>query len=167
MIDQNDINIIKEVAEEFFQKMTIEPPLIEVDKTTSENQKEQENNDEKINDVINLNITLEEPQILIGEKGQTLFEIQRLLRAITTKKIQKVFYLNLDINKYKQNKIEYLKKLSKELADQVSLTKEEKPLFPMPSYERRVIHAELMQRPDVITESRGEGVDRYVVIKPR
>ena len=158
MIDQNDIKIIKEVAEEFFRKMTVAPSLIEVDEIIAENP--------EISDVVNLDITLEEPQILIGEKGQTLFEIQRLLRAIITKKIQKIFYLNLDINKYKQSKIEYLKKISKELADEVSLTKEEKALFPMPAYERRVVHAELTQRQDVTTESRGEGINRHIVIKP-
>ena len=159
MIDQNDIKIIKEVAEEFFRKMTVAPSLIEVDEIIAENP--------EISDVVNLDITLEEPQILIGEKGQTLFEIQRLLRAIITKKIQKIFYLNLDINKYKQSKIEYLKKTAKEMADEVSLTKEEKALFPMPAYERRVIHTELSQRTDIATESQGQGADRHIVIKPR
>ncbi len=151
MIDLNDIKIIKEVAGEFFHKMTIIPSLLEA------NVEEQ---------TVNLNITLPEPQILIGEKGQTLFEIQRLLRAIATKKTQKVFYLNLDINNYKQSKIEYLKKTANELADEVSLMKEEKVFPPMPAYERRIIHAELAQRPDVATESRGEGPDRHIVIKP-
>ena len=157
MIDQNDIKIIQEVAEEFFQKMTITPLSIKVAQTINE----------KVNDIVDLDIILEEPQILIGEKGQTLFEIQRLLRAIVTKKIQKIFYLNLDINKYKQSKIEYLKRMSKELADEVSLTKEEKSLPPMPAYERRIIHAELTQRSDIITESKGEGLDRHIVIKPK
>ena len=173
MIDQNDIEIVKELAGEFFQKMTIISSSIEVDKEPARNAShrdaggEQKNNSEEISDVVNLNITIEEPQILIGEKGQTLLEIQRILRAIATKKIKKIFYLNLDINKYKQSKIEYLKKISKELADEVSLTKEEKALSPMPAYERRVIHAELTQRLDVITESQGEGINRHIVIKPR
>jgi len=156
MIDQNDIKIIENITKEFFEKIAIMPSLVKVSK-----------NAEQINDIVDLDITLEEPQILIGEKGQTLFEIQRLLRAIATKKIQKIFYLNLDINQYKQSKIEYLKKMAQELADQVSLTKEEKILFPMPAYERRIIHAELTQRLDVVTESRGEGIDRHIVIKPR
>jgi spoIIIJ-associated protein len=118
-------------------------------------------------DIIDLNITLEEPQIIIGERGQTLFETQRLLRAILTKKIQKIFYLNLDINGYKQSKIEYLKKTAKELADEVFLTKEEKALPPMSAYERRIIHAELSSREDITTESQGEGEDRHIVIKPK
>lgn len=176
MIDQNDIETMKNITEEFFQKMTIIPLSIKAAKTMAENKEPTRRNTPAttsqmltgaISDIIDLDIILEEPQILIGEKGQTLFEIQRLLRAIVTKKIQKIFYLNLDINKYKQSKIEYLKRISKELADEVSLTKEEKILFPMPAYERKIIHAELMQRLDVITESRGEGIDRHIVIKPR
>ena len=162
MIDQNDIKKIKEVVEEFFQKMTIVFLSIEANFVSTE-----EDDKKIISDVVDLNITLEEPQILIGEKGQTLFEIQRLLRAVLTKKIEKIFYLNLDINGYKQSKIEYLKKIAKEMADEVSLTKEEKTLFPMPSYERRIVHAELSQRADITTESQGEGANRYIVIKPR
>ena len=42
-------------------------------------------------DVVNLDIKLEEPQILIGQGGQTLFEIQRLLRMILNKKSRKFF----------------------------------------------------------------------------
>jgi predicted RNA-binding protein Jag len=36
----------------------------------------------------------------------------------------------------------------------------------MNAYERRLIHAELAARPDVKTESLGEGRGRYVVVKP-
>jgi spoIIIJ-associated protein len=81
--------------------------------------------------------------------------------------LQKIFYLNLDIDDYKKKKIEYLKYLAKDLADQVSLTKEEKVLLPMSSYERRIIHSELSQRIDVTTESRGDGFERHIVIKPK
>jgi spoIIIJ-associated protein len=156
MIDQDDVKKIKNIIEEFFQKMTISPLSVEADEITEEDK-----------DIVNLDITLEEPQILIGEKGQTLFEIQHLLRSALIKKIQKIFYLNLDINGYKKSKVEYLKKIAKELADEVFLTKQEKALSPMSAYERRVIHSELSQRIDIMTESQGEGVDRHIVIKPR
>ena len=89
----------------------------------------------------------------------------RLLKTILNKKLKNVFYFNLDINDYKKQKLEYLKNMAKNLADQVVLTKEEKILLPMSSYERRIIHAELAQRTDVITESQGEGFDRHIVIK--
>jgi len=153
MLNQEDIKKIKETAEEFFQKMTIDVLKLEVNSSGDI-------------DVVDLDIKLEEPQILIGEHGQTLFELQRLLKTVLNKKLQKIFYLNLDINEYKKKKIEYLKDLAKDLADEVALNKEEKVLFPMPAYERRIIHTELSQRKDIITESQGEGQDRHIVIKP-
>ena len=64
-------------------------------------------------------------------------------------------------------KIEYLIAAAKDLADQVALTKEEKAFPPMPSFERRIVHAELAQRTDIITESQGDGFDRHIVIKPK
>jgi spoIIIJ-associated protein len=177
MLEKKDINKVKDTVEEFFEKMTIAASGIEVSSSSTEKNSQDvastgsqvkasiEERPEGHLDVVDLNIKLDEPQILIGQQGQTLLEIQRLLRTILNKKLQKVFYLNLDINDYKKKKIEYLKDLAKDLADQVSLTKEEKVLLPMSSYERRIIHSELSQRTDVITESQGEGFDRHIVIK--
>ncbi len=156
MLNKSDINEIKNKAEEFFEKMTIAASGIDADFSSTGDK-----------DVVNLNVKLEEPQILIGQGGQTLSETQRLLKTILNKKLQKIFYLNLDINDYKKKKVEYLKGLAKDLADEVAMTKEEKVLLPMPAYERRIIHAELAQRTDIATESQGEGIDRHIVIKPR
>ena len=170
MIEKEDIKKIKEIAEEFFLKMTFfansiqailpsekASPLEYLWKTAPEPAENK--------DAVDLDIILEEPQILIGEKGQTLFEIQKLLRLICNKKIQKIFYLNFDINGYKKKKTEYLKKLAKESADEVSATGREKSFFPMPAYERKIIHAELAKRNDVLTESRGADPERYIIIK--
>jgi len=182
MLEQKDINKIKKSAEEFFDKMTIEVFSIEASLSLTKNGfKDTQNVTEENRDVVDLDIKLNEPQILIGQQGQTLFEIQRLLRTILNKKLsrsqsdrgsstesgQNIFYLNLDINDYKKKKIEYLRDLAKELADQVSFTKREKALLPMSAYERRIVHAELSQRTDVITESQGDSFDRHIVIKPR
>jgi spoIIIJ-associated protein len=52
------------------------------------------------------------------------------------------------------------------VADQVVYSKEKKVLSPMPSYERRIIHAELSGRSDIVTESQGEGFERCIVISP-
>lgn len=172
MLDHKETNKIKEAVEEFFEKMTITVSNIEVssssvEKDSKEKQDSIEGAEDQTRDAIDLDIKIEEPQILIGQQGQTLFEIQRLLRAVLNRKMQKFFYVNLDINDYKKKKIEYLKDLAKDLADQVSLTKEEKALSPMSAYERRVIHAELSQRTDVVTESQGDSFDRHIVIRPK
>jgi len=173
MIEQDQIEKIKEEAKEFFEKMTIAVSDIEISMSSEKKESSgSQNSSEEIRDVINLDVQIDEPQILIGQQGQTLFEIQHILRTILNKKLskssaQKSFFLNLDINGYKRKKIEYLKYLAKDSADQVVASKEEKVLLPMSSYERRVIHSELAQRTDVITESQGEDSERHIVIKPR
>jgi len=108
----------------------------------------------------------EEPQIVIGKNGQTLYLIQHLFKKILRKKIGADFFIDLDINNYKKRKIAYLKELATMAADEVVLTKKEKILEPMTSYERRIVHLELAKRKDVSTESRGEEPYRRVVIKP-
>ncbi len=166
MLNPSDIEKIKESVENFFQKMTVSNSHIEIVLSDAV-KKIAEEKDNAMSDVVELSIKLDEPQILIGEKGQTLFEIQRLLKIVLNKKLQKVFYLNLDINDYKKKKTEHLKGLANDLANEVVITKEEKTLFPMPAYERRIIHTELMGRNDIFTESQGNGVERRVVIKPK
>lgn len=155
-MNQDQKNKIKELTEEFFVKMTTPVSKIEVG-----------NSSDGSREVIDLSIHLDEPQILIGQGGQTLFEIQRLLRMLLNKKLQSVFHVNLDINDYKNKKSEYLKDIAKSAADEVALLKQEKALSPMPAYERRIVHAELSLRDDVMTESQGEGQSRHIIIKPR
>jgi len=148
MLDKENL---EKIVKEFFQKMTIDgeikilPPKDET---------------------LSIHLKVENPQILIGEKGQTLFEIQHLLKAILKRKINENFYIDLDINDYKKKKIEYLKDLARSVADEVSLTKKEKILSPMPAYERRIIHLEIASRKDVTSESIGQEPERKVVIKP-
>lgn len=160
MLDQNQTNKIKELAEEFLDKMTVTITDMKIGISSAK----AESGDI---DIVDLSINMQDPQILIGQQGQTLFEIQRLLRVVLNKRLQKTFYLNLDINDYKKKKVEYLKGFAKETADQVSLAGQEKALPPMSSYERRIVHSELADRTSVITESRGDGPERHIVIRPR
>src|SRR3989344_3309332 len=116
-----------------------------------------------------VNVKADEPQFLIGERGQTLSEIQRLLRAVLRRKSESPtsFYVDVDVNDYKKKKAEYLKEVALTAADEVAITKREKELSPMSSYERRVVHTELASRTDVATESVGEEPERRVKIKSR
>ena len=116
-----------------------------------------------------VDVKAEEPQFLIGERGQTLGEIQRLLRAVLRRKAENPtpFFIDVDVNDYKKKKTEYLKEVAQTAADEVAITKKEKELPSMSSYERRVVHTELASRPDIATESIGEEPERRVKIKPR
>ncbi len=160
MIEDLDIAIVKQDVAVFLQKMTIDGASVKVESSSL-------NTNEGNQDVVNINITLPDPKMLIGHSGYTLFDLSHLFKIILNKKLKKYFYINLDINDYKKKKVEFLKNLAESVADEVVLTKEKKVLLPMPAYERRIIHAKLAERQDVKTESQGEGLDRCVVVALR
>ena len=152
MLNRNDLDQVKKMVEDFLRKMTID---IESEFVQQKDE------------TVFVDIRVEEPQVLIGEKGQTLLDMQHLLSAILRKKIQEKFFLDLDISDYKKKKTEYLKELARSVADEVALMKIEKTLPAMPAYERRIIHMELAERGNVTTESVGEEPDRRLIIKPQ
>ena len=75
--------------------------------------------------------------------------------------------VNLDINDYRKNKETYIRELAKEAAEEVALVKKPKELSPMPAVERRIVHMVVAERPDVESDSIGEGSDRRVVIRAK
>ena len=151
-----ELQQIKETAEEILKKMTITDFSLE--------HAIEENNG---NEVVALNVQLAEPQFLIGQGGQTLLDVERILRIVLNKKLKKVFYVKLDINDYKKKKIEHLQLMARETADEVTATKTKKTLPPMSAYERRIVHMELQERNDVSTESQGEGFEKSIIISPK
>jgi len=151
MITEKNLKEIKKTIQKFFEKTSFE---VETEVLSLEDK------------TIPVKIKTEEPKILIGQNGQTLAEIQHLLKAMLSRQISEQFYIDLDINDYKKKKIEYLKEMAKDLADGVALAKKEKILAAMPAYERRVIHLELADRKDITTESIGREPERRVVIRP-
>ncbi|MDP3093840.1 MAG: R3H domain-containing nucleic acid-binding protein [bacterium] len=151
MISREQRETIKEIIRNFFDKATIE---VEIKEETVDE------------DTFRINLETESPQLLIGEGGQTLSEIQHLLRLICRKKIGPGFYLDIDVSNYKKKKAVYLEELAKTAADEVALTKKDRELLPMSSQDRRIIHLVLSQRADVIAESKGEDPDRRVIIRP-
>lgn len=72
----------------------------------------------------------------------------------------------IDINNYLLERQELILELARAAARKVAATQEEIVLPPMNAYERRIIHTELAGRPDLKTESSGEGRERCVVVKP-
>ena len=151
MLSQADLKTIRQITSEFFEKTSFNVGIEFL------SQKDL---------IVPINLKTDEPKILIGERGQTLGEIQRLLKVILRKQIDQEFYIDLDINGYKKKKIEYLKELARSVADDVALMKEEKILPSMPAYERRIIHMELSEREGIITDSIGREPERKIVIKP-
>jgi len=72
----------------------------------------------------------------------------------------------IDVNNYRKERENIIIDIAKAAARKVVITKEDVRLPAMNSYERRIVHLELSTRPDVETESAGEGVSRCVIVKP-
>lgn len=150
IMEKENKDIVESVSREFLEKLGLGSNIMV---------------QEKENNVIGIDVMVEEPRVFIGEKGQTLAEVQHLLKAMLRKRIEEQFYISLDINNYKKNKENYIREIARSTADEVSLLKKEKELPPMSPAERRIVHLELDSREDVITDSIGDRDNRRVVVK--
>jgi spoIIIJ-associated protein len=77
-----------------------------------------------------------------------------------------VDFVIIDINNYRRKREDLILEIARVAARKSVAEKKEISLPVMNAYERRLVHTELSQHPDIKTESIGEGKERYVVIKP-
>jgi len=150
-MNEDSLEKTKEIITDFFEKMTI---LADI-----EEQK-------LVDNLLKITLVSGEAQVLIGQQGKTLSDIQNILAKMLRKKLDKEVFLDLDVNNYKSDKEQRFRDLAQEAADEAVSSGREKTLFPMPAFERRIIHTELAKRQDVKTESIGEAEERRVVIRP-
>lgn len=71
----------------------------------------------------------------------------------------------LDVNNYRLEREKLIIELAKAAAQRAVSTKEEIQLPPLNDYERRLVHLEIANYPELKTESVGESRQRRVVIK--
>jgi len=102
--------------------------------------------------------------ILIGKNGQTLMAIQTILRQMVFNEIDTYPYILLDVENYKEKKMNYLERDAKRIAKEVMKTKIEVKLDDMNSYERRIVHNALSNFKNISTVSEGEEPHRHIVI---
>jgi spoIIIJ-associated protein len=105
--------------------------------------------------------------VLIGRGGETLDALQSITRLIVGREMKGWVHLVVDVQGYKTDRAESLKRLARRMADQAVRTNRTVNLEPMPPHERRVVHMALYDDPRVTTESIYEGDRRRVTIIPR
>jgi len=116
---------------------------------------------------IMVSIYTEKGGFLIGQGGSNLKALQHIVRILINKKLNQHISFVLDVNDYRKHRVELLKKLAKDIANQVIEEKVPHILSPMSSYERRIIHLTLSNFSNIKTESIGEEPERRVIIKPK
>lgn len=115
-------------------------------------------------DPAQLEVTADGAAQLIGHRGEGMRSLQHLLRLMLVKEGRDEPVL-VDIEGYRAQQQDNLVDQAKRKADEVAQSGRLAVMSPMSSYERRLVHMALAERPDVVTESLGEGRDRRVMIK--
>ncbi len=104
---------------------------------------------------------------LIGRRGETLASIQYLVRLMINQRIKRWKNVVVDVEQYKERRVNQLTQLAKRMADQVTESGRAVSLEPMPANERRIVHLALRDHASVYTQSSGEGDRRKVHIVAR
>ncbi len=102
--------------------------------------------------------------ILIGRRAETLNALQYILALIVSKEADKWVQVVVDVEGYRARRERQLRQLARRMAEQAIRTGKRQLLEPMSSAERRIIHLELRDHPDVTSESIGDEPNRKVTI---
>lgn len=102
--------------------------------------------------------------VLIGRRAETLNALQYILALIVSKEADKWVQVIVDVEGYRARRERQLRQLARRMAEQAVRAGKRQVLEPMSSAERRIIHLELRDHPDVASESIGEEPNRKVTI---
>lgn len=101
---------------------------------------------------------------LIGYRGDALYALENILKAIANKESENRVIVRLDIEDYKQKREQTLKEFALKKAHLVEKTGKSLTLEPMKAYERKIIHTALQENCNVETRSIGIEPKRRIVI---
>ncbi|EAC8307326.1 protein jag [Listeria monocytogenes] len=121
---------------------------------------------EEVGKDVKLQIKGDNLGMLIGKHGQTLNALQYLTQLIANKTTSQYKNIIVNVGDYRERRHETLVILANKMADKALKTKRAVHLEPMPSFERKIIHAILSENEQIETHSEGRDPYRYIVIKP-
>lgn len=120
------------------------------------------------NEVFIVNIDAkEETGLLIGRRGETLLSLQTVLGIMVRQTLGEGSRVVVNVGDWREKEEERLRELAISAAQRAKETGEPQPLYNLLPSQRRVVHLTLSEDSEVETESLGEGVDRYLVVKPK
>ncbi|HCR36038.1 hypothetical protein A2130_04340 [Candidatus Woesebacteria bacterium GWC2_33_12] len=111
--------------------------------------------------------TTEETGLLIGFRGENINAIQTVLGIMVKGVTGEWIRIIVNIGDYRQKQEQKLFALADQSADRAIETKEPQPIYNLTAGQRRIIHMYLSKRDDVVTESQGENLERFLVIKSK
>lgn len=101
---------------------------------------------------------------MIGRRGSALDALQYLTNIVANRYSDTRLRIILDAEDFRERRRQTLAELSHRIAGRVVRTRKEVVLEAMSAQERKVIHAQLQNHPQVRTYSKGDEPNRRVVI---
>ena len=104
---------------------------------------------------------------IIGRRGEVIDALQTLAGAVANTGRKSYKRVVVDFENYRERREETLQHVAEKFAAKAVRQGRRVRLEPMNPYERRIVHAALMNSPDVTTHSEGSEPNRFVVITPK
>lgn len=117
--------------------------------------------------IIIINIKGDKIGNIIGYRGEALYALENILKAIANKKSENRVIVRLDIESYKEKRIKALEDFANKKAKVVEKTGKTITLEPMQAFERKIIHSVLQENENVETRSIGQEPKRRIVISKK
>jgi spoIIIJ-associated protein len=115
-----------------------------------------------------LQILTEEPDALIGRRGEVLDDIQYLVNRILQRREPKAPRIRVDVEYFRTMREDSMLEKVKQQAERVRATGHAIALNPMNSYYRRLVHNLFVEDPDIISESaKGDGRFKRITLRKR
>ena len=105
--------------------------------------------------------------LLIGRHGQTLEALQELARVVVVQRTGLRARIVVDVEEYRRRQRSRLAARAREIARRVARSGREEELEPMNAFDRKVVHDAVAEVEGALSASRGEGLDRHVVVQRR
>ncbi|MFH2039720.1 MAG: RNA-binding cell elongation regulator Jag/EloR [Chloroflexota bacterium] len=157
-VEQDDVlDLTERVVSELLHKM----------KVTAQVSAHQGDMDEDGRQPINVDIRGSDLGILIGRKAEILNALQYIVNLIVSKKMEHWVQVIVDVEGYRVRRENQIKQMATRMAEQAIKSGKRQILEPMSAAERRLVHLELRNYPDVVTQSIGEDPSRKVTISPK
>ena len=118
-------------------------------------------------DVVGRDEDDEDLGLLIGRHGQTLEALQELARVVVVQRTGLRARIVVDVEEYRRRQRSRLAARAREIARRVARSGREEELEPMNAFDRTVVHDAGAEVEGALSASRGEGLDRHVVVQRR
>ena len=153
-IDKKKIKKVDELSKEMISLMGVDASL--------------DVYEDKDNNAIRVDIKSDEEQgLLIGKRGETLSSIQTLLGMMVKNEFNEWVRVIVNVGDWREKEKQYLENLAAQTADRAKETGKPQELYNLTPSQRRIVHLVLSEVEDIVTESSGEGNQRYLIVSPK